>query len=57
MRCPRNLSNAVKLKHIDYWVSASELSLNLSVSSEALSCLLSHHAVSIFYQNSHCPFS
>lgn len=57
MRCPGNLSNAVKLKHIDYWVSASELSLNLCVSSEAWSRLLSHRAVSIFHKYSHCPFS
>lgn len=35
MRCSGNLSNAVKLKHIDYWVSVSELSLNLRVSSES----------------------
>lgn len=35
MRCSGNLSNAVKLKHIDYWVSVSELSLNRRVSSES----------------------
>lgn len=35
MRCSGNLSNAVKLKHIDYWVSVSELSLNLGVSSQS----------------------
>lgn len=48
MQCPRNSSDAVKLKHIDYWVSVSELSLNLCVSSGALSLPLSHGAVSIF---------
>lgn len=47
MQCPRNSSDAVKLKHIDYRVSVSELSLNLCASSEALSCLLSHHAFSV----------
>lgn len=50
MRCSGNISNAVKLKHIDYWVSVSELSLNLCVSSQ--SSFESPHRFS-FFTNTH----
>lgn len=44
-------------KRIDYWVSAGEPSLSLGVSSEALSCPLSHPDVFVFRRMSHHPFS
>lgn len=59
-QCPRNPSDAVALTHIDYQVPLSELSLNLCVSSEALSRLLSHGTMFLFFsldRMSRCPFS